>query len=63
MIPSVQKRATAKTPKSPITPEKKNVLENLFCERMKNVPDSESRIKCFGKHVKTAINNINKANK
>lgn len=60
---SGQKRTTAKTSKEPITPEKKNVLENLFRQRISNEPDNESRMKDFAKYVKQAIDNINKTNK
>lgn len=56
---SGQKRTTAKISKDAITPEKKNVLKELFRQRMKNDPDSENRMKIFATHVKQAIESIN----
>lgn len=60
---SGRQHTTAKTSKNTITPEKKSVLKELFCQRMKNATDSENRMNSFAKHVKQAIQNINKTNK
>lgn len=60
---SGQKRTTAKTSKDPITPEKRNLLKELFRQRMKEIPNSENRMKNFATHVKQAIENINRTNK
>lgn len=44
--------------KNPMTPEKKKILADLFGERMKDNPDDTERLNNFGKHVKSAIENI-----
>lgn len=45
--------------KEKMTPKKVVVLKALFKERLKNLPDSDERMKNFGKCVKAAIENIN----
>lgn len=45
-----------------MSPKKKQTLKELFTERVKNLADPVDRMKNFGKHVKDAIYNINKAN-
>lgn len=53
-------RVNTKCPKHPITPEKKKVLMNLFRERVGN---SDIRMKNLSKHVKQAIETINRTKK
>lgn len=60
---SGQKRLNANSSKDPITPEKKNVLQELFSHRLKHRPDGQNRMKRLAKYVKQAIETINKTNK
>lgn len=60
---SGRKNVTANTSKEPISPAKKNVLKELFQQRMSKIPGSENRMNCLAKHVKQAIETINTTNK
>lgn len=49
-----------KTGKSPITPRKKDIIKQLFAERLSHLHADESRAKNLTKLIRNAIDNANR---